>query len=219
MSTFTKLTWPVQDVAAVCALQNLSAAGNLVLNGTLFDPSIPNQVSFARSNMIRSISITSVNNLSGVNFIIQGIQNEAFITETLAGPNNNTVYGTKHYDIIVSVTVSASVTGVSVGTGDSGYFPLLIINPNTTNINYAASILLPPGSGITYSLLQTLDSVSDNFISFDDQINNFFECMGLTDETTSQLESTAEISNFILLKIKSSTHPITDTFKFIFIQQ
>ncbi len=140
MSTYTKLTWPVQDVAAVCALQNVAVAGPLLLNGTLFNSNIPDQVSFARVNMIRSISLTSVNNLSATNFIVSGFQNGAFVTETLAGPNNNTVYGTKSYDLITSVVASTAVIGIKVGTGDRGFLPLLVVNPNAGFINYSMEI-------------------------------------------------------------------------------
>lgn len=51
MSTFTKLTWPIQDLSAVAALQNLASPGNLVLNGTFADPSIPNQISFIKTKL------------------------------------------------------------------------------------------------------------------------------------------------------------------------
>lgn len=226
MSTYTKLIWPVVDKTAVCLLQaKTSAPYTLTLNGTFVNPSIPDQISFARFNIIRSVSITATTGTyTGINFIIEGLQNSAYVTETLAGPApNSTVYGAKHYDIIIKITASAAVAapGVSVGTGSTGYFPLLVVNPNVTSINYAATILIPllvPASGITYSLLQTLDQVSDNFIPLDGQLTRFFPCMGLTDKTTSEFATATSISNFLLLKI-SSTNPLTDTFNFIFLQQ
>jgi hypothetical protein len=226
MSTYTKLTWPIQDVEAVAKLQNVLATGptafKVLLDGTLFDPNIPDQVSFAKTNIIRSISLTSVNNLSATNFIIQGFQNGAFVTETLAGPNNNTVYGTKAYDIIISVITSTAVTGIQVGTGDKGYLPLLIVNPNAGFINYSMEINVPtsPTSGINYSLLKTLSQVSQNFITFTDQLTNFFPvAANLTSQTTSQTGNSILITNFILLKINSSATPVTDTFDFIFLQE
>lgn len=222
MSTYTKLTWPVQDVEAVCALQTTVASGPLLLNGTLFNSSIPNQISFARVNLIRSISLTSVNNLSATNFVISGLQNGAFVTETLAGPNNNTVYGTKNYDIITSVVTSTAVTGIKVGTGDSGYLPLLVVNPNAGFINYSMQVLIPssPASGINYSVIHTLSQASFNFITFDDQLSNFFPITSnLTSQTTSQSANSIIITNFILLKVNSSATPITDTFDFIFLQE
>lgn len=225
MSTYTKLTWPVQDVAAVCALQNVASAGPLLLNGTLFDTNIPGQVSFTKNNIIRSISLTSVNNLSATNFIIQGFQNGAFVTESIPGPINNTVYGTKAYDIIISVTASGGtfpVTGIQVGTGKVGYLPLLVINPNAGFINYSMEINVPtsPTSGINYSVLKTLSQVSQNFVTFNDQITNFFPVsLALTSQTSSATDNSILITNFILLKINSSATPVTDTFDFIFLQE
>lgn len=229
MSIYTKLTWSVQDVEAVCKLQNVASTGptafKVLLNGTLFDPNIPDQVSFAKKNIIRSISLTSVNNLSTTNFIIQGFQNGAFVTETLAGPNGpvtNTVYGTKIYDIIISVTASTAVTGIQVGTGNKGFLPLLVVNPNAGFINYSMEVNIPssPASGINYSVLKTLSQVSQNFITFSDQLTNFFPVdPALTSQTTSQTVNSIVITNFILLKINSSATPITDTFDFIFLQE
>lgn len=125
MSIYNTTIWPVIDVAAVCALQNTSGAGSLSLNGTLISTATPNQISFIGAGFIRSVSLTSVNNLSAVNFTISGLQNGAFVTEIITGPNNNTVYGVQYYDIITSVVVSNAVTAVSVGTGKAGYLPLV----------------------------------------------------------------------------------------------
>jgi len=232
MSTYTKLTWPVQDVAAVAALQNVSTSGptafKVLLNGTLSDSSIPDQVSFAKQNMIRSISLTSVNNLSATNFIIQGFQNGAFVTETFGpagtspSPNNNTVYGTKSYDIITSVTTTTAVTGIKVGTGDRGFLPLLMINANAGFINYSMEIDIPtiPVSGINYSVLKTLAQVSINYTTFNDQLTKFFEVDPLlTNQTVSRSRNSIEITNFVLLKVNSSSSPITDTFDFTFLQE
>ena len=222
MSTFTKLNWPIQDLSAVAALQNLALPGNLVLNGTFADPSIPNQISFIKTKVIRSISISSsTNNYTGTSFIIAGLQNGAYVTETFSGPNiGATVYGTKYYDIIISVTASTAVTGIRAGTGNAGFLPLIVVNTvATTVINYSATVLLPAGSGINYSLFQTLDEVNNNYIAFDNQITKFFPSLGFVNETSSQIGNSSEITNFVLLKVNSSATPITDTFDFIFLQE
>lgn len=218
MATFTQLTWPIQDLEAVSLLQD-AAAGPLLLNGTLFDSDISDQISFIENNMIRSVSLTSVNNLAGTNFIVTGLQNSAYVSEVLSGPNNNTIYGTKVYDIITSVVASNAVTGIEVGTGDSGFMPLLTIDTNAIVINYSVQVLLPIGSGINYSMFQTLDQINTNYSPFADQVNNFFPAFGLTNETTSQIANTTSITNFVILKINSSSAPITDTFDFILLQE
>ena len=177
MSTYTPYTWPVIDTAAVCALQDLASSGSLLLNGTFTSSDTPNQISFISNNFIRSVSITSANNLSAINFTITGFQNEALVTETIVGPNNNTVFGTKYYDIITSVAASGSVTQVSVGTGSAGYLPLIQLSTISSSTNYSCSIKVPAsGSGVTYSFYQTLEQVSPNYITFQNQIgSNFFQ--------------------------------------------
>jgi hypothetical protein len=235
MSTFTKLTWPVQDLSAVCTPKLLARPANVpfVLDGTLVDTSIiPNQASFIKAKMIRSVSITSatIDYSSGVSFIIQGLQNGAYVSETIPatpglGPGiGETVYGTQYYDIIISVTATADVTGITVGTGDAGFLPLIVVNTVATVINYSATVLVPvtiPLSGINYSLFQTLDEVSNNFISLQSQIDNqkFFPALGFTGETASKIGNSSAITNFVLLKVNSSALPITDTFDFIFLQE
>jgi len=219
MTTFTKLKWAVQNLSAVAALQDIVAPGPLLLNGTFFDPAIPDQVALIKAKMIRSISLTSVNDLSGTNFVITGLQNSAYVSETLSGPNNNTIYGTKYYDIVTSVVANTVVNGIQVGTGDTGFLPLLVVNTNASIINYSASVLLPAGSGINYSLFQTLDQINNNFIPFLNQESQLFPAFGLANETTSQIANSLLITNFVLLKVNSSALPITDTFEFILLQE
>jgi len=217
MSLYSKLTWPVVDLAAVCALQDTPGAGSLLLNGTLKNNSVPDQISFRVNNFIKSVSLTSVNNLSAITFVVNGFQNNAPISDTINGPNNNTVYGVKYFDVITSITVNAAVSQVKVGTGNAGYLSLFVVNSNTSNINYSMSVIFPPsGAGITYSLYQTLDQINSNFITFENQLSNLFPI--LINQTTSQIISSQNVTNFVLLKVDSSVTPVTDTFDFIFLQ-
>lgn len=224
MSLYAQLKWPIVNKEAVCLQQDIAAAGELNLNGSLYNSSVPNRVSFIaagqflQNGFTRSISITSTNNLSGRTFIINGFQNNAPVSETLLGPNNTTIYGTKFYDVITSITVNGAANAIQVGTGDKGYLPIIAIDSLATTINYSVQILLPSGSGINYSLFRTLDQISTNFITYLDQENDLFPALGLTNKTTSEIANTQEISNFILFKINSSANPITDTFDFVFLQ-
>lgn len=219
MSTYTPYTWPNIDIAAVCAEQDLASPGNLTINGTLSGSSGPNQASFITANFIRSVSINSPNDLSGTTFSIQGFQNGGYVSETITGPNSTIVYGTQYYDVITQVTASTAVTQVSVGTGNAGYLPLIIINSLAGSINYGISAILPPaGSNITYSLLETLESISFNYIAFQAQLNKFFPVSGLINVTTSQLTKFTSISNYLLFHI-TSTNPLVDSLSFTFLQE
>jgi len=219
MATFAKLKWPVVDTAAVCAEQDRGNSGPLILNGNLRNINVPNRISFIDANIIRSVSITSTNNLSNRDFSIIGFQNNAPIQEIIEGPNNTTVYGTKNFDIITSVGVNGSVNNVKVGTGSSGYLPLLVVNNGSSIINYSISVIFPPSgtTNINWSFYRTLDELNNNYISFDNQIGNLFPVTGLVNQTTSKLANSQEIANFVLLKINSSGTPITDTFDFVFL--
>lgn len=224
MAVFTKLTWPIVDKSAVCNVQDVGSAGPLVLNGTLNDPSIvPSQISFINSNLIRTVSISADSNSNARTFTITGFQNNAPVSDSinLGIGSNLTVYGTTYFDIITSVSVNGSITGVSVGTGNTGYFSLLVVNSNiSTSINYSVSVLFPPTviTNINYSIYQTLDQINSNFIPFDNQLNNLFPLAGMINQTSSQIASFKDVTNFILLKVNSSGTPLTDTFDFIFLQ-
>jgi hypothetical protein len=221
MSTYNVTEWPISDIIAVCDTQNVVSAGALLLNGILAKTYIPNQISFINASMIRSVSITSTANLSGITFTISGLQNGAFITEILTGPNNTTIYGTKYYDIISSVVASGAASTVSVGSGTSGFFPIVSVNTNNVNgnVNYSVAALTSTSAGITYSLYQTLEQVNNNYIAFANQRSVFFPALGLTNETTSQMGNSTAITNYLLLEIVSSSTPLLDSLNFIFLQE
>src|ERR1051325_5066760 len=119
-STFT---WPAASSTSVAALQTFGAAGSLSLNGSLSQ--LLKQDSPATyvnlNNIFRTITLTSTNNLSAVNFTITGVGTSgAVITETIAGPNSNTVATTGFFQTVTSITFNAAVTAVSAGTGQTG---------------------------------------------------------------------------------------------------
>jgi hypothetical protein len=156
MTVYNKFTWQPVNINAVCALQDVASPGALNLNGDLANNAVLNQVSFIEAGFIRNLSFTSANNLSAATFIVTGFQNGAPVTESVTGVNNNTVYSAYVYDQITSITVNQAVNGIRVGTGDRGYFPLIPVNTTVNYVNYSVQIYLPSGSGINYSLLQTL---------------------------------------------------------------
>lgn len=228
MAIYTPLKWPVIDVKAVCDTQSV-VSGPLELNGTMFNSTIPNQISFFNNEVIRTVSVFYESGLllGNYNIIVSGFQNNAPVTDTITIPNgttdNSLFYGTKAFDVITSV-VANGIGGISisVGTGKTGYLPLLVVNTITTNINYSVSILFPvSGAGITYSLYQTLDQINGNFITFADQIaaGKLFPAFGLINQATSHLATSQNITNFLLLQVKDSTTPTTDTFDFVLLQQ
>lgn len=139
MSRYLEYVFPAGVENDVCLLQNIAGAGNLILNGNLADP-ITQQVNFILKGYCRSISISSANDLSGVNFTINGVQNGKLLSRVVAGPNNEIIYFGDTYDIITSISVDNAVNGVLVGTGYLGFFRIIPVNLERNVINYSLSL-------------------------------------------------------------------------------
>lgn len=120
---------PVTSGAALlAALQTTAGAGNLVLTAgagvtTRFDI---NNVLRLVLDCARRLTLTSAGNLSAISFTFIGydIYGQR-MTQTIAGPNANTVATTKTFKELVSVSASAAVgTNVSVGFNDALGLPV-----------------------------------------------------------------------------------------------
>lgn len=72
------------------------------------------------------VSLTSSGNQSAINFTIRGLDATGTeISETIAGPNNTTVFSANIYSAVISVYSSAAMTGTtSVGYSTSCSFPI-----------------------------------------------------------------------------------------------
>jgi hypothetical protein len=173
MSRRLKYVFPAGTTQDICLTQTLGGAANLTFNGNLVDR-VLNQVSFISKGYSRSISLTSANNLSGVNFTIVGTQNGVLLTEVLVGPNNNTVYSVQVYDIITSIAVSAPAAAVSVGSGLVGYFPLIGVDFETVAnvINYTLSLARLTAAQVNTAVFGTVDNIGNNGRTYLDNIAN-----------------------------------------------
>lgn len=215
--------WPPQDLSAVCNLQNGTANVPLVLNGSLKDPLLINQLSFVNSGFIRSCSITSTSNLSAATIIIRGYQNGVTVQESFTGPNNNTVYGLVAFDVITSVTSNVDVANIRVGTGDIGYLPLIgIDNLQAFPPSWALGCYLPsnPATGLTFSAYTIIENITYPNTPFDDMKANgqLYNAL-FSDVTASQHVSVYETTGrAILINITASTHPNTDSMRVTFLQ-
>ena len=133
MSNLQQYNWipALGNETAVCATQVLAGAGNLVLNGTFANTQYPGVINvLAIGGTSRSISLTSANNLAGVNFVVNGYQNGVAVTSgNIVGPNANTVYlNVVIFDVVTSITANGAAAGISVGIGKIGFFPLVQFN-------------------------------------------------------------------------------------------
>lgn len=221
MATYYQYYWPAQDLAAVCALQNTSGAGNLLLNGTYFDPTTTT-ISFSAQGFARQVSFTSVNDLSAAMFTISGVQNNTVVTDMLSGPNNNTVYTTDAFDIISSVSVNMAVTGIEVGLGLGGYFPIIgRVNPFaitiiSNTINYSLGFATESSNGCTYQIYQSLNDLRGNGETYSTLIgeNSFISVDGPYSNNT-QILQFADVSNNVLVGVTSSIGASTLNMQFL----
>jgi hypothetical protein len=122
-------TLATADADGIAVAQTLVGAGSLTLNGALVVAGV------AQLTQQRVVGIASTGNLSAITFTVYGT-NEAgiSISESLAGPNNNTVSTTLNFLTVTQVAASATVgTNVTVGTtsvGASAPLPLdLYLDP------------------------------------------------------------------------------------------
>jgi hypothetical protein len=150
--------WPIPDAAAICQLQSTSGAGNLLLNGNItISLDFPGRAVFP--GITRTVSLTSANDLSGENFIITGLLNGSIISETIAGPNANTIETTAIFDEVTAVHVSGAVSAVRIGTGTTGRTHWYTYNYNVT-YNFVNVQISQLTGTINWTVNATFDDVA-----------------------------------------------------------
>lgn len=121
----------------------IGAVGRLVLNGS--QANITGQVSFINNGYASGISFASLGNISAASFTIVGTYNGTIITETIVGPNANTVYTNNLFHTIISVNISiAAVAAFTIG---SNYNVAVVLTDGNSRMgdshsNYTYSVLL-----------------------------------------------------------------------------
>lgn len=113
----------------IAALQTTAGAGNLTLTAGTGVTSVKRAdgSTVLQLDVPRAISLTSAGNDSGVNFTITGFDLYGQpMTQTLAGPNANTVVTTKAFFQVAQIAVNGAV-GQQVSAGVSDVFGLPVI--------------------------------------------------------------------------------------------
>lgn len=127
-------TLAASDADGIAQAQTLGGAGSLTLNGALVVSGV------AQLGVQRVVGIASTGNLSAVTFTVYGTDQAGnAISESIAGPNNNTVSTTLNFLAVTQVAASGAVgTNVTVGTtsvGASAAVPLdLYLDPFNTSL-------------------------------------------------------------------------------------
>jgi len=109
------MTLVAPSTSNICASQTPAGAGNLTINGTLASGGA---VSLSDGYLV---SITSASNISARTFTVTGTDADGQAqTSTITGPNATTVYGTKYFKTISSISVDAATgAALTVGTDDA----------------------------------------------------------------------------------------------------
>jgi hypothetical protein len=221
MATYIQRYWAAQDLQAVSLLQNLASPGALLLNGT-YSNMLSNTINFNTQGFARNVSLTSVNNLSAATFTISGVQNNTVVTNTIAGPNANTVYTTDAFDIVSSITVNSAVNGVKVGTGLTGFFPILNrVTPNSFSISspstsYALGFTTESVSGCTYQVYQALSDQSGIGETYTALVaDSSFITTGGPYVNLTQILQQSDVCINILVKVTPSAGASTLTMEFL----
>lgn len=124
--------------ALLAALQTLGGAGNFVLTaGAGVTTRVVNGETRFVLDVPRSVSFTSAGNISAVTMTVTGYDVYGRrMTQTLAGPNANTVNTLKAFKEVVSVAANGAVgTNTSIGIGDTFGLPVRV-----TDAGYIVSV-------------------------------------------------------------------------------
>ncbi|RTK93886.1 MAG: hypothetical protein EKK61_00555 [Rickettsiales bacterium] len=159
MSQFYEYNWPTPVVNGISLFQTTTANTPLLLNGSYVNKTT-RIVNFIDFGIVPRITLNSVANLSGINFLITGYQNGFFISETLTGPNNTTVTSVNCFDSVVQIIPNnTTASTVQVGVASVGYFPMILLNTaktNTSSISYALNIVAATANPATYQVFLSL---------------------------------------------------------------
>jgi hypothetical protein len=159
MSQFYEYNWPAPIANGISLFQTTTANTPLLLNGSYVNKTT-RIVNFVDFGIVPRITLNSVANLSGINFLITGYQNGGFISETLTGPNANTVTSVNCFDTVTQI-IPTGTTGstVQVGVASVGYFPIILLNTslvNASGISYALNMVAATANPATYQVFLSL---------------------------------------------------------------
>jgi len=159
MSQFYEYNWPAPIANGISLFQTTTANTPLLLNGSYVNKTT-RIVNFIDFGIVPRITLNSAANFRAINFLITGYQNGVFISETLAGPNANTVTSVNCFDTVTQI-IPTGTTGstVQVGVASIGYFPMILLNTaktNTSSISYALNIVAATANPATYQVFLSL---------------------------------------------------------------
>lgn len=216
-----QFVFPDANTQDVCLIQDTTGNVNLVLNGNLASSG---DVSFINNGYVRQLSFTSANDLSAAVFTIYGMQNGVAIIETINGPNANTVYSVNIYDVVTNITSSIAVSGVSIGTGHSGFFQLLMPTiSGISNLNYNFTLGSTFGTNvINTTVYGTLDNIVNTGKTFTeiiaDNVGTLYTIKAAGTEAFYMYPNNTVLLTSVLIKLTGSTSTLGNSTTLTFLQ-
>ncbi len=160
MSQFYEYNWPAPVANGISLFQGLTANTPLLLNGSYVNKTTKTANFVDDFGIVPRITLNSVSDLRGINFLITGYQNGVFISETLTGPNANTVTSVNCFDTLLQIIPSGTTAStLQVGVASVGYFPMILLNTakiNTSSISYALNMVAATANPATYQVFLSL---------------------------------------------------------------
>lgn len=172
--------------------QTLGGSGNFTLNGA----GVVNGQWVTPDLFAKQIGFASTGNISAVIFTVSGYEDKNKtipITETIAGPNNNTVETTNYFYSIQSISASGAVgTNTKAGPVDEAVSQIIPIKRTNSDRNERQVGLTFIVTGtINYTVQQTSDDVQ----SLTDRTFNWLD----SDDSAVVGATTSKNSNYIAL--------------------
>jgi len=140
MTTPYSIYWPAASTAALASAQICTENVPLVFANPLSSQNTFTGVVTLSANMpagnLRNVSITGV---TTGDFVVVGVDLIGnILTETIVGPDADTVYGVKYYASILSITPQFSTDNlITVGTGNAGSTYWYIADTSNKNAQYS----------------------------------------------------------------------------------
>jgi hypothetical protein len=96
---------------------------------------LDNPVSFISKGYASTLNFDSANDISGINFTINGTFNDKKITEVLTGPNAGTVVTRNLYHTVESIVADGALILINMSIGSNGDVAVILNDRNTTSMN------------------------------------------------------------------------------------
>jgi hypothetical protein len=179
----------------ISPLQDYAEAGNLILQSNQPNSLTSNAGPYVYDDVIRSVSFTSLNDLSDITITVKGIGSPVTpgniensgnpigliqsISEQLSGPDGGTVETAYIYKQIDSITIDDAANGLSVGFGTFGITDYVFHDNNVTSWDISYQGAINNQETLQYTIYnsltnpQTINSQFGNLTNYPFQIPAF----------------------------------------------